>query len=426
MSQKGLAPILVVLIAFVLLSSAGGVYYFSKNQHSQTTTKSTKPEPINTGSEEWNTYTNKNYGFTFKYPNLTFGEGICGQRRLDDVAIRILELSDNTNRIGDSSCYNYNYAIFFYVNKEPETVENRITLLKNDLQLKDDDFTIDDYRIGNKTVKRLRVLKVLSEYTGQVYEEYYFYNDLESKLLFSVYVEYIQQEYKNITSKILSTLIFDSSFKEVTIKTPFYKYFPKEAFTTPNFIKRNYGKNTQSSYITKEYYYTMDKISDDNLVNFKCSYNIYEDYKSSSYRYNISDKKKYTKTFEIPIGEQLFHLLRSNPRIDFRSFQYCLTDDDKEFILATYDGGPLQLVQVGGDKIDIKAKDSEITGWYFGCRDILAITKDNNFYVSCRGGDTAIEEWINRIDANTGAIEKISGCFIPHSESGDPIECWSS
>lgn len=67
MSQKGLAPILIVLILAVLI----GGYLVYQNQPKPTPS----PQPTNQlspASDEtanWKTYTNSKYGFSFKYPS---------------------------------------------------------------------------------------------------------------------------------------------------------------------------------------------------------------------------------------------------------------------------------------------------------------------------------------------------------------------
>lgn len=65
MSQKGLAPILIVILIAALI----GGYLLYQNQNKPTPQSS--PNPVTSNSAEtanWKTYTNDRYGFSFKYP----------------------------------------------------------------------------------------------------------------------------------------------------------------------------------------------------------------------------------------------------------------------------------------------------------------------------------------------------------------------
>ena len=407
--------IVVLLLLFGLLRT---IPSHNQTGNLQPTTVVKKPTPtvVDDETKNWNIYTNKDYGFTFKHPGLTSDEGICGQRPLDKTEIRILDMSDNTTQLESSSCYNYNYGLFVYVNREPSTIDQKITGLQSDLGLAPSSFKLDDFKIGNKTVKHMQVLTTQQGYWAQVYQEYYFYADPDTQLVYSVFVEYPDKKYASITRKIVSTLMFDPSLADITVQTPFYQYFPNEAYTRPDYVKRNYDTSVQHSGISQDFFSAIDNLPDKSLVNFRCSYDISEDPKDMSYHYTIygtPDTMSTPKTFDFPLGSQMQHVLRKDPRKGFRGFQYCLTSDRKEYLVATFDGGPFEIAQLNNDKINVLAKDPSITGWYDSCSELLAITNDNNFYVLCGGGDTSTYTTINKIDTNTGIIKEIIQCVTP-------------
>lgn len=59
--QKGQAPVLILVGILIIIAVAGGAYYFGKSQ---------TPKPTTTFDEiaNWKTYTNKEYGYSFKAP----------------------------------------------------------------------------------------------------------------------------------------------------------------------------------------------------------------------------------------------------------------------------------------------------------------------------------------------------------------------
>ncbi len=73
-SQKGFAPVLVILGLVVILGIAGGAYYLgtikNKSQpQNPTVTSQTPSSPIPNETTNWKTYTNIKSGFSFKYPS---------------------------------------------------------------------------------------------------------------------------------------------------------------------------------------------------------------------------------------------------------------------------------------------------------------------------------------------------------------------
>jgi len=438
LNQKGnfLIPIGVIIVIFILIAG----YYFvnSKINNQPNLSKNNQTSNSNLNSTEtngWNIYTNKNYGFTLKHPNLSLDGSICGQKPVSNADFELLSLT-SISVDTPNSCDSFNYFLVFHVNSKDATIDQEIQAIKDSLGFKDNDVVITEETLGNNKVKKMLLLTDLpTEPKTQARNfwfvrnnEYYFFYDPKLKSVYTVYAHFEDPKYKGDIEKIISTVTFDSSLAKVDIKTPFYQYFPKEAYTRQDFTKRNYDKSIQSDYITKEYYTPLDKLSDDNLVDFKCSYDIYVDPKDMNYHYSVPNKPGDTnqpKSFEVPIGAQLYRTLTNDPRMGFRGFKYCQTSDNREYILATVSGGPLELVQLNGDKAEIMVKDPKITGWYSSCSNILAITKDNNFYIGCGGGDTTITTWINKVDANTGVIKEVVSCLTPHPETGRPTECKS-
>ncbi|MBI2019833.1 hypothetical protein HYS94_00220 [Candidatus Daviesbacteria bacterium] len=68
MNQKGLAPILIV----ILIAAAIGGYFIYKNQNKVAPVVQKTPQPLPTSSDEttnWKTYNEANSGFVIKYPN---------------------------------------------------------------------------------------------------------------------------------------------------------------------------------------------------------------------------------------------------------------------------------------------------------------------------------------------------------------------
>ncbi|KKR93161.1 MAG: hypothetical protein UU73_C0001G0342 [Candidatus Daviesbacteria bacterium GW2011_GWA1_41_61] len=426
LNQRGNFLLILGAVVTILVVIGAGGYLLTMNKNSnpnqyspQATSTSTQPISSNE-TANWKTYTNKQYGFTFKHPNLSLEGSICGQKPVANSDIEILSLT-SISVDTPNSCDSFNYYLVFHINSKDETIDQEIQAIKDSLDFKDRDVVITEETLGNYKVKKMSLITDLpTEPKTQARNfwfvknnEYYFFYDPKIKSVYTIYAHFEDPKYKSDIEKIISTIAFDSSLTNIAIKTPFYQYFPKEAFTRPDYTKRNYDKTAQSSYTSKDFYSPLDKISDGNLADFKCSYDIYQDPKNASYHYNIIGKDNTSKSYEIPIGAQLYRVLNNDPRIGFRGFEYCLTSENKEYILATYSGGPLELIQLNGDKVDIKAKDPQITGWYSSCSDIIAITKDNNFYIRCGGGDTTTYSSISKVDANTGNIKKIIECVAP-------------
>lgn len=80
MKQKGIAPIVIILIIIGVLLAGGGVYFtkhrlFAKKESppvTPTTTSTTTATSIATSTADistWKTYRNERYGFEFKYPS---------------------------------------------------------------------------------------------------------------------------------------------------------------------------------------------------------------------------------------------------------------------------------------------------------------------------------------------------------------------
>lgn len=101
MKQKGLAPIIIVLL--IAAAIGGFLIYSGKINLNQTTTQVAQPSPtpgasgVPTGDAEtanWKTYTNSEYKFSFKYPenwnNIIPSEGID--------SLYSVQLSDGTRR----------------------------------------------------------------------------------------------------------------------------------------------------------------------------------------------------------------------------------------------------------------------------------------------------------------------------------------
>ncbi len=76
--QKGFATILILVGIVILVSVAGGAYFFGTTKNSspkiqnQTVSQASKPVPSSTSSSDetrnWKTYTDPNKIFSFRYP----------------------------------------------------------------------------------------------------------------------------------------------------------------------------------------------------------------------------------------------------------------------------------------------------------------------------------------------------------------------
>ncbi len=100
--QRGFAPIIILFVILVIAIIVGGAYYLGKSsqvfpQLPQATpiVNQTSPSPVVNQTANWQTYTDKNLNFTFKYP-----PGLIAQPYTNADGILSLTLSSNEEAYG--------------------------------------------------------------------------------------------------------------------------------------------------------------------------------------------------------------------------------------------------------------------------------------------------------------------------------------
>lgn len=414
MNQRGFAHIFLFLIAAVIIAILFlvGYYYWSLNYYLNETPLPS-PRPAIEDTNYWETYTNKTYGFSIKHPRLGFGEGICRHIPMRTIGQRILLLADQTTQMPDQACYYFKYYVSLFVTDNTLSVEEKINKLRGELKLTDRDVSFETIYLDDKLVTKMKIVrppKTVYVYDEIFKEDYYFFQDPINGLQYTFYVEYRNSDDLITVNKILSSLDFDNELTKVILTTPFYKYFPSGAFTSPDFKKRNYIINqAETKYISSDYYSDLDALPDNNLVSFKCSYDITEDSKQGKYFYSTFATDQKAEPTEVPIGAQLYYIMRKDPRTEYKDFQYCLTSDNKEYMIASNNEGLRQIVEIENDSVVDKAQDSLYGGWPHFC-DVLAMTRDDQLYLGCGMGDLLVVRWINKVDLNSGKSTKLIEC----------------
>lgn len=164
-NNKGIAPILIVLIIAGVLALGGGIYYFLvKNpQKPVACTQEVKvcPDgsyvgrtgpncefsPCPDETADWKTYTNNDYGFEFKYPQTFFLDG-----QLIDLGNGLYGPDDQTNQLNSdvspsATHLSVNFAKFASLVDNKETCINGVCSRKGP---KEDQRIINQASVGDE------------------------------------------------------------------------------------------------------------------------------------------------------------------------------------------------------------------------------------------------------------------------------------
>lgn len=415
------------IVVVILLLGLFGIIVLQMSKSSQPPKKEIKKEivstisltPVKNQTSGWPTYTNTSYRISFTHPNLSFEGTICGMKPVSySDNYRIVDAT-NISYDTSNSCDSFNYFLSFWVSEKDTSIDEQISDIKDLLGFTDNDVVITDVPLRDKKAKKMVLLKSLptgsapkaSNYFFPSNNEFFFFYDAPSKNVYTIYAHYERIDYVNTIENIVYSFAIIPAAPTKAAQLPIYKYFPQEAFTTPDLVKRNYAKDDLKGYISKDYYSEIDTISDENLLDFHCSRKMTYSLQDLNYQYSIYNKEGLGKVTKVPIASQITHMLDSDPRIGFADLIYCVTTDKKEYVLSK-NGKGLQLSQLDGNTAKVLGKDPEINNPYFGCSSILAITKDNTIYISCGGGDTTTFTSIRKTDGS-GEIKKIIECATP-------------
>jgi len=171
-SQKTPTSRLAVLIVFIILMFLLGIligYYFNQQKQTESSTQiSTTPTATTSTSQttDWKTYTNDQYGFSFKYPNyITINNS--SDTKKPQLSITVEEL----NKIGDQPMNDdYDHAI-----QDIEAIK------KNDLSTKVGAWFLNDsvqkLNIANAVGKKFTIMQSTTACNVQLTEESRIYND---------------------------------------------------------------------------------------------------------------------------------------------------------------------------------------------------------------------------------------------------------
>ena len=408
--SKSKFPILIIgIILFLLIAgSAAGFYAFKPHIEKLIPKPSTTQYQIATSS--WKEYKNTSYGISLKYPN-NLTKSDYSEDHQDNQILQLTEREPLAKSNPEAFLFKCgtrdDYRIFFSTSPKDETINEAINKIKIEESKTSVIISVHDLSVGKNQFKEISYSngKYTDKCDGSIFYRktyLYFLSDLKA-------VIYIDVTSRNKTPELLMQQIFSTvSFfprdKHIPLAKPFYSYIPQEAFTSKDFIKREYNdKNLYDEEYNKtlnNFYDSIDKIPDNNLTAFKCT----KDFSNtgSEFRYYLELKPNNTTIHVLPKAISDFFV--GDPRYKVLNFRYCLTEDKHEFITTTNSSGGDVYEQLS-DLLNYKLHTiTTIHSTMSSCPNVLAITKDGKMYLGCGGGDITKYFTIKQVNIATGEI----------------------
>jgi hypothetical protein len=168
-----------------------------------------------------------------------------------------------------------------------------------------------------------------------------------------------------------------------------------------------------SPILPADYPVELKSIKESDLVGIKCTFPLS---KSDQHIYASTLSNKQQEVNDSAVDELFTLLQQSNSNTPVTNVIYCKTTDNRQLALYHIGIQGEYVSEIINNQVQVINTNNKVDGLYFKCENPLMLTKNQDFYLSCTGGDNTIYQIIYKINLNNKTINNVYECNFMYYE----------